>query len=30
MYSKKQTVCPPGYYQSVIGPMVTLALRHMS
>ena len=29
MHSKKQTMCPTGYYQSANGPMVTHALGHM-
>ena len=29
MYSKRQTMCLPGYYQSANGPMATHALGHM-
>ena len=29
MSSKRQTMCPPVYYQSANGPMVTRALGHM-
>ena len=27
--SQKDTICPPGYYQSANGPMVTHAFGHM-
>ena len=29
MQSKRQTMCPPSYYQSANGPMVTHALGDM-
>ena len=28
IWSKRQKMCPPGYYQSANGPMVTHALEH--